>query len=246
MASKLGRAQGAIVIWGGTHPTLFPEQVANQEFVDIVIQGFGAQAFGTAIRSISQGRHSAENVVYDGRGVSSGVPVTLSRRPGGSVQFLPDLGLVRDWALHRNADVAIGENEVTILQYQDTSGTLVRYARCLLDHLISDGISLRLLEDELTGALQPVSASERGSYRDWVTEQSEKFPRSDSRPVTPARQFWLGHLDGAQADRSTPLPFATSPAAPRCGLLTVLYLDGTVSAAIDACYEAARNSGPSK
>ena len=28
--------------------------------------------------------------------------------------------------------------------------------------------------------------------------------------------------------------------------LTVLYLDGTVSAAIDACYEAARNSGPSK
>ena len=95
--------------------------------------------------------------------------VSLTLSDGGRAAYCPDVQLPLSWQSYESltdlraaATAMLGRRlerdgrplwEVTILQYQDTSGTLVRYARCLLDHLISDGISLQLLEDELTGCL---------------------------------------------------------------------------------------------
>jgi len=60
------------IIWGGWHPTIFPEQVAASPYVDIAVTGQGERVFTTIVDDLSKGRH---------------VKKTLQTAPGGFVDI---------------------------------------------------------------------------------------------------------------------------------------------------------------
>ncbi|MFF4034550.1 hypothetical protein ACFYZ2_33250 [Streptomyces sviceus] len=99
-----------------------------------------------------------------------------------------------------------------------------RYASCVFDHLVSDGYSVLLLQNELTGRGRRERSSAAGAYQEWVAWQRREFPR-DGGGAGASRGFWLRHLDGTTADRPTPLPFTTDAAGGQPGLVTTMTRD---------------------
>lgn len=126
-ASQIARALGATVIWGGTHTTLFPGQVRSQDYVDYVVQGFGAKSFGVLLGILAKRGNRAAEPIVDSRGAASGVPVTISRHPGDSAPFQPAIELVNDWAPYTNTDQAIGDRAVNLIT---SEGCLRRCTFC--------------------------------------------------------------------------------------------------------------------
>lgn len=124
-ASELGRAGGAAVVWGGPHPTLFPEQVAAQPFVDHVVTGFGAQAFGRLLEARSAGRVPAS--VVDSRGAKGPTPVAVLKGPVTAAAYAPAVDLVGSWEPYVNADQAIGDRAVNLVT---SEGCLRRCTYC--------------------------------------------------------------------------------------------------------------------
>lgn len=124
-ASQIAKEAGARVCWGGPHPTLFPDAVSELPYVDHVIQGFGAHAFGRYLSTLQDAGTSPP--VIDGRGTLSGVPVTLSRKPTVEVPFDPSLALVTDWDPYVNVDHAIGDRVVNLIT---SEGCLRRCTYC--------------------------------------------------------------------------------------------------------------------
>lgn len=119
--------------------------------------------------------------------------------------------------------------ELAVIEHPDETGQPVRTASAVFDHLVTDGRSLRLFRDEVLGAGH--SPEEQGRYRDWVRYQQEQFPLTNTAANTAAREFWLRRLDGAEADRPTPLPFCADPSAPLSGVVQTLYRNLPVSTA---------------
>jgi radical SAM superfamily enzyme YgiQ (UPF0313 family) len=54
-ASRLARQAGAVVVWGGPHPTLFADEVAAEPFVDHVVRGSGALPFARVLADLRAG-----------------------------------------------------------------------------------------------------------------------------------------------------------------------------------------------
>ncbi|HET9898157.1 MAG TPA: condensation domain-containing protein [Streptosporangiaceae bacterium] len=166
--------------------------------------------------------------------------VDATMRDGGWVTYRPDLPLpLRYETCESFADIRAAASaatsgqfnrdgrplwEVVVLKYADPAGRITRHACCVFDHLVSDGRSMHLLQNELMGDVEANAAS-RGRYADWVNWQSQEFPRSGGRRTTPTREFWLRHLDGTLADRPTPVPFAISSPVGGGGLLTTTTVD---------------------
>lgn len=126
IASRAAKDAGALVCWGGPHPTLFPEDVGRLPYVDNVIRGFGAAAFGDYVRRVATG--SSMPTVIDSRGELGGVPVTLSRRRSSdSAPFRPILDLVKDWNQYVNVDQAIGDRVINLVT---SEGCLRRCTYC--------------------------------------------------------------------------------------------------------------------
>ncbi len=48
-------APGALIVWGGIHPTLFPEQTAASQLADVAVKGEGDQAILELAAAVSQG-----------------------------------------------------------------------------------------------------------------------------------------------------------------------------------------------
>jgi radical SAM superfamily enzyme YgiQ (UPF0313 family) len=124
-ASRLARQAGAVVVWGGPHPTLFADEVAAEPFVDHVVRGFGALPFARVLADLRAGRPVP--AVVDGRGRAGPTPVTVHGGPVPSVAFDPALGLVPDWGRYVNADQALGERAVNIVT---SEGCLRRCTFC--------------------------------------------------------------------------------------------------------------------
>lgn len=68
---------GAPVIWGGWHPTIFPEQVARQPCIDIAVAGRGEDALLDLVTCLSNkmSYRSVEGLVFaaDGRMINNGI-----------------------------------------------------------------------------------------------------------------------------------------------------------------------------
>jgi hypothetical protein len=114
-------------------------------------------------------------------------------------------------------------------EYPDASRKIARAACPVLDHLVCDGRSMRLLKQQLTGESYPSIGRHRGSYREWVAWSREKYRHKHGGPSAPVREFWLRLLDGAEADAASAIPFEISPAKPFAGLSTRIYAAAAVS-----------------
>ncbi|MBN1173589.1 MAG: radical SAM protein [Micromonosporaceae bacterium] len=132
VASEMVREQGGFVVWGGPHPTLFPEQTLAQSPAHAVVPGFGFAGLRLLLGHLTgagapPGR-TATVLVKDGcswRG-SLGTP----RGRGGvlrAVDVEPDLDLVGDWGPYVNADAAISPRTVN---YVTSEGCLRRCTFC--------------------------------------------------------------------------------------------------------------------
>ncbi|MFF4034555.1 B12-binding domain-containing radical SAM protein [Streptomyces sviceus] len=124
-ASKVGRAAGARVVWGGPHATLFAEDLEREPYIDHVITGFGARSFGRLVESLRAGAPVPRTT--DSRGAAGPMLVTLSRGPTHAENFAPDLTLVSDWSRYLNADQAIGHRAVNLIT---SEGCLRRCTYC--------------------------------------------------------------------------------------------------------------------
>lgn len=62
-AKKIRKTNSTIpIIWGGPHPTLFPEQTLKSEFVDYVIQGQGEVRLPLLLDAINKGKSKPYNI----------------------------------------------------------------------------------------------------------------------------------------------------------------------------------------
>jgi len=50
------------IIWGGVHPTLYPEQTAKSEFVDLAVKGEGEVTLCELLQAIEQGNLQPDNI----------------------------------------------------------------------------------------------------------------------------------------------------------------------------------------
>lgn len=103
-----------------------------------------------------------------------------------------------------------------LLSYPADCGRTALLGCVALDHFVSDGRSMHLLQLELAGLGETGTGKRHGNYREWVSGQRSRFPFYETRTDTAAQRFWRSHLDGTSADRQTVLPFSTipEPAAP--------------------------------
>jgi radical SAM superfamily enzyme YgiQ (UPF0313 family) len=62
---RLAKLQGATVIFGGIHPTLYPDEPFERGYADVVVKGDGDIAWGEALRAIAAG--STQKVFEGGK-----------------------------------------------------------------------------------------------------------------------------------------------------------------------------------
>ncbi len=61
--SKLVRKYSrARIVWGGPHPTILPEEVLMQGYIDFVVRGWGAQALDLLIKQIVSGEEAFSDI----------------------------------------------------------------------------------------------------------------------------------------------------------------------------------------
>ena len=133
-ASSTARANGASVVWGGPHPTLFPTQTLDQAPVDAIVTGFGFRGFQALISHLMHG--PSDLLMATGyRLKTSTSPRHLDRdrvapRPPHVLQATdpdPDLSIVRDWGKYVNSDEAIADRTVNFVT---SEGCLRRCTFC--------------------------------------------------------------------------------------------------------------------
>lgn len=124
-ASRFAREAGATVCWGGPHPTLFPNEVSDLPYVDTVVRGFGAAAFGRLLAARSAGETGTP--IVESRGTECAVPVVVARKSAPAADFRPVLSLVSEWQLYANSDHAIGDRVVNLIT---SEGCLRRCTFC--------------------------------------------------------------------------------------------------------------------
>ncbi|MFJ8957426.1 B12-binding domain-containing radical SAM protein [Streptomyces sp. NPDC102381] len=124
-ASQAARSAGAQVVWGGPHPTLFPDQTLAEDYVDHVVTGFGSRTFGRLVTAMDAGETVPGTL--DSIGAKGPMLVTLSRRPTAAEQFTPDLSLITDWEPYINPDQALGDRAANLIT---SEGCLRRCTYC--------------------------------------------------------------------------------------------------------------------
>jgi len=83
------------IIWGGVHPTLYPEQTAKSEFVDFAVKGEGELTLSELLGAVKQGDLQPANIKgLAFRGGDNNVTLTPDREPL-DVNELPSI----DWRL---------------------------------------------------------------------------------------------------------------------------------------------------
>lgn len=77
------------VIWGGTHPTLLPEQTLENEYVDVIVRGEGEKTFQELVDALASG-----SPLKDIRGISFKEDCRIRHNKGRdylNLNELPDL-----------------------------------------------------------------------------------------------------------------------------------------------------------
>lgn len=118
-ASERAREMGAIVVWGGPHASLFPDQTLREAPVDGVIHGFGYEPFTNLVNALKTGTwpHSDTGFLTSQASRTPLVTIGPSRL---SVNSHPpsawmSIDLVDDWGPYLNADVAIAERTANLI-----------------------------------------------------------------------------------------------------------------------------------
>ncbi|WP_055518644.1 condensation domain-containing protein [Streptomyces ossamyceticus] len=119
--------------------------------------------------------------------------------------------------------------QLVIIEHPDAAGRPVRTACAMFDHMVTDGRSMHLLEQELLHGAPPHGDRYRGNYRTWVSWAREAYRHRHGGPSSPSRDFWLRVLDGAEADTASAIPFAIRPAQPFRGVATSIQATAPVS-----------------
>jgi len=63
VASKMAKDKGCPVVWGGTHPSLLPEQTLSQPLVDYVVQGEAEETFAELVDALANGKEQVNEIV---------------------------------------------------------------------------------------------------------------------------------------------------------------------------------------
>lgn len=89
--SKLAKERNIPVVWGGYHPTLFPEQTVRHPVVDVVVIGDGEDTIVDVVKELEKKNpdfSKVKGIMYkDG----SGKPVRTEGRPRPDLNEIPDL-----------------------------------------------------------------------------------------------------------------------------------------------------------
>ena len=62
LASKMAKGKGCPVVWGGTHPSLLPEQTLSHPLVDYVVQGEAEESFAELVDALAQGKERVNGI----------------------------------------------------------------------------------------------------------------------------------------------------------------------------------------
>lgn len=120
-ASTVARELGSYVVWGGPHPTLFPQQTLDQSPAHAVVPGFGYAGLLLLLNRLTG--HGESTDLVDARVLTETDSAGSARLPApaagrGSAATVdapdaePDLDLVAEWEPYVNADVAIAPRTV--------------------------------------------------------------------------------------------------------------------------------------
>lgn len=99
------------VIWGGVHPTLYPEQTAQSEFVDFVVNGEGEHTLCELLEAITQGNLQPTHIKGLAFQINKGKTVLTSGREPLDVNELPSV----EWGLLDTLKIGSGIKEISKL-----------------------------------------------------------------------------------------------------------------------------------
>lgn len=113
-ASTIARENGAKVIWGGPHVSLFPDETAKEAPVDAVVPGFGYKPFGRILKQIQMSTWPDEPIVTASC-ADDLIPIDNRLQKRSETFHSVNLDLVTDWHRYLNADIAIADRTVNLI-----------------------------------------------------------------------------------------------------------------------------------
>lgn len=85
------RNSKTIVVWGGIHPTLMPEQTIQNEYIDIVLSGEGETSFSELAGCLSSGGNLAEirGILFKENGITRKTPPRSGTEDLDALPYIP-------------------------------------------------------------------------------------------------------------------------------------------------------------
>jgi radical SAM superfamily enzyme YgiQ (UPF0313 family) len=106
-ASLARRANpNVVIVWGGIHPSLLPEQTVQNELVDVVVIGEGEETFRELV-----------HVVYQGKDIAN-IPGTCIRKSNGKIVLAPQRPLIDFGKMPLPAYDLVNIHDYTGIEYQ--------------------------------------------------------------------------------------------------------------------------------
>ncbi|NQE46423.1 hypothetical protein C5S31_10415 [ANME-1 cluster archaeon GoMg2] len=115
--SKLAKDAGLQVIWGGPHPTIFPEETLSCPYIDIIITGGCAEGtFSKWVNSFEKGRKPVDihGIGYkNGNNISYIPPLFPNLSTNRDLYPSPNMCLIKDFSKYLNSDNSISEKTIS-------------------------------------------------------------------------------------------------------------------------------------
>lgn len=123
LVSKIAKSLGKIVVWGGPHPTILPEQSLKEEYIDSVVIGEGEYTFRQLIR-----HYEGEKVELEGVGIKTKnkIKITPASKHYINLDELP----MPAWDLVENVDKYFPNKKNNLLPISTTRGCAFKCGFC--------------------------------------------------------------------------------------------------------------------
>lgn len=113
VSSRIAKRNGARVIWGGPHVSLFPSETLNEAPVDAVIPGFGVFAFSELVTVLASGKwpHDTPKILLPTQVTLH----SLAPQQHSEIETAFALDLISSWEQYTNADSAIADRTISLI-----------------------------------------------------------------------------------------------------------------------------------
>lgn len=123
LVSKVAKKLGKIVVWGGPHPTILPEQSLREEYIDSVVIGEGEHTFKQLIKY-----YEGKKIKLEGVGIKTENKIKIT--PASKYYINLDKLPMPAWDLVDNVDKYFPNKEHNMLPISTTRGCAFKCGFC--------------------------------------------------------------------------------------------------------------------